>query len=65
MKYIEITSPRQSSAALHAPVSRIDDTDSATRDIERLRQTVRTLLMVGEAMNDAVRIWTMPTIPNN
>ena len=39
--------------------------DDLMEENERLRQTVRTLLMVGEAMNDAVRIWTMPTIPNN
>lgn len=39
--------------------------DKLIQENERLRQTVHTLLMVSDAMNDAVRIWTMPTIPNN
>lgn len=39
--------------------------DKLAAENEKLRQTIHSLLAVGGAMNDAVRIWTMPTIRNN
>jgi len=39
--------------------------DQLAAENEMLRQTVHTLLTVGSALNDAIGLWTMPTIPNN
>lgn len=39
--------------------------DRLSADNERLRRTVQCLISAQALINDAMGVWTMPTIPNN